>query len=241
MHTYIKTEPYRRNSGMTLVEVMVAASLGVVVLGVAAGFTFAFMRASYKSMADIENGIQQWGLSAKLQIDGKIADGSTIFQSATQGTPEYLVTVPIDNGIAADGLERGKVLVLSKSIIDSAGVTTNVISDLVFYLYTPGTAPEYGTLKRFPAKAPDTFSVPVGQRLDGTGAPQTVRALVNQNINTFLGGAATIQKHVMSVAGNKGPFAHFGNTNNVSIALVRIETSGTLETRNLTEVSFNLR
>lgn len=224
---------------MTLIEVMVAGSIGVIVLGAATWFTLEVMRASYKSMADLENGIQQWGLSTKLQIDGKIAGGATIFETADVASPEYLVQVPMDNGNAADGLERGKVLVLSKSIIDAAGTTTNVVSDLVFYLYTPGTAPDYGTLKRYPKKAPDTFKVT--SPLDGAGKPKTIRTLVDENLGTFLADAAVVQHHVSSVAGNLGPFAHFVNPNNVSIALVRMERVGKVEQQNLTEVSFNLR
>lgn len=225
---------------MTLVEIMVSMTLGVFVIGAATWFLFEGTKASYSAMASTENSIQQWGLSAKLQIDGKVANGATIM-AAVEETPaaDYLRVIPVDDGNPLPELERGKVLVFSKTKLQE-GVDTNVITDLIFYLYTPGIDAKLGTLKRAPA----TGTLQDGKdftSLDNAGKPKSTPQLVDENLTSFLAQAAVVQDHVVSVAPN-GPFAHIGSIGNVSIALVREETAlGKIKSSNLTEVSFNLR
>ncbi len=231
---------------MTLVEVMVAMSIGVAVFSMAVGLLFQGTKASYQAAANVENSMQQWGLAAKLQIDGKVADGITIFRSADTATwvAGLPVEVPVDNGNAADGLERGKILVLTKCERDASGLETQIITDMIFYLYTGGggtSAAATGTLKRYPKKAPETFPVTPAMAKDSSNNPKTVAQLVSENFLTFTGGAELVQDNLVSVA-TDGPFAHFGNGKNASIALVREETAlGKVKNSNLTEVSFNLR
>jgi len=240
MHSFQKTNPRTRFAAMTLVEIMVAMAIGVVIIGAATWFTVEGTKASLRAMANVENGIQQWGLNTKLQIDSKIANGATIFASADTSTwvGGLPVEVPVDNGVAP--LERGKILVLTKSQLDSAGNPTAIITNMIFYYYTGGSLAATGTLKRYPPKAPDTY--PISTPIDpGTGQPYTVAQLVSQSFSTLTGDAALVQDNLASIA-TKGPFAHLGSTKNVSIALVREETSGgTVKSSNLTEVSFNLR
>lgn len=237
MHLPPKTYPRSQISGMTLVEVMVSMALGVTVIGAATWFLFEGTKASYSAMAATENSIQQWGLSAKLQIDGKVANNATILASI-EAIPavDFLREIPVDDGNPVPELERGNVLVFSKSALNE-GEDSKVITDLIFYLYTPGTAPNLGTLKRTPAK--DTFQAFTA--LDGDGKPKSVAQLVEENLSTLLSLSVLVQDHVVAVAPN-GPFAHIGSIGNVSIALVREETAlGKIKSSNLTEVSFNLR
>ena len=225
---------------MTLVEVMVSMAVGVVVIGAATWFLFEGTKASYKAMANVENSIQQWGLATKLQIDGKIAGRVDILNSIDQtawvsGLP---LVIPVDNGDPADLLERGKVLVLTKSQLKE-GYDTKIITDMVVYYYVGGNLGYTGILKRFPQKAPDTF--PITAPLDSAKNPKSVAQLVSENVDTITANAALVQDHLASIA-NNGPFAHFISPSNVSIALVRQETAlGTVNSTTLTEVSFNLR
>ncbi len=231
---------------MSLIEVMYAMAIGVFVIGTATWFIFEGMKASLKATNDVENSIQQWGLSAKLQIDGKVANGVTIFysadQSTWQGSPALPVVIPVDDGNAANGLERGKVLVLTKTKLVQ-GFDTKLVTDIIFYYYTGGNLVATGTLKRYPGKDL-TFKVPAAQAVDSSNKPKPVAQLVSDYYTTFTGsGAAVVQDKLVSIA-TDGPFAHFGDGNNASIALVREETNGAgniVKSSNLTEVSFNLR
>ncbi len=229
---------------MTLVEIMVAMAIGVAVIGVATGFLLEGTKAAYQAMANVENSIQQWGLDTKLQIDSKLANGVVIYASADQTTwvGGLPVEVPVDDGIAP--LERGKILVLTRSALDSSGSPTAVINSMIFYYYTGNggtSALATGTLKRY-KKAPEVFVV--SQPIDTTtGLPKTVAQLVSENFAELTGGSEVVlvQDHLASIA-TDGPFAHLGSTKNVSIAVVREETTlGTVKNSNLTEVSFNLR
>jgi len=226
---------------MTLVEVMIAMTIGVIVISAAVGFLLEGTKASYQAMANVENSIQQWGLDTKLQIDSKIANGVVIFASADTSTwvGGRPIEVLVDNGIAP--LERGKILVLTKSDLDSSGNPTPVIKSMIFYLFTGGNLAATGTLKRYPKKAPAAFDITAPYD-SGTGLPKTVAQLVSENFSTLTGsGAELIQDNLASIATN-GPFAHLGSAKNVSIAVVREETTlGTVKNSNLTEVSFNLR
>lgn len=232
--------PNQRVRGMTLPEVLISAALGAVIVGAATWFLLQGTKISYAAMVDVENGIQQWGLTTKLQIDGKVANGVTVLASVdTADIPNYLRVVPIDDGDKNNGLERGKVLVLTKSQLNQ-GVDTGIITDLVFYLYTPGSAPNYGTLKRYPAKAPATFKINSADAVNADGTPRSVVTLVGNNYNTLVGGAVVVQDHVIALSSN-GPFGSFGDGRHVSIALVREDKVGNVVRSNLTEVSFNLR
>jgi hypothetical protein len=228
---------------MTLPEVLIAGAIGTGIVGAATWFLVEGARSSYKAMASVEDSVQQWALTTKLQIDGKVANGVSIFLGADPSIPlEYLKIIPVDDNISANGLERGRVLVLTKSKLNQ-GLDTGVITDLIFYLYTPGasTAPGQltGTLKRY-KNAPLTFKVP--DPLDGAGKAKTVSAIVDEYIDTLTGtNLVVVQDHVASLANAVGPFGSFGSGNHVSIALVREETKGNQVVSNLTEVSFNLR
>lgn len=240
MHTISKNHSQR---GMTLVEVLVSAFIGVFVIGTATWFMVEGTRATLQGMAKTNNGIEQWGVSTKLQVDGKLANGAVIFLSAdkatwTPGTPPLPVEVPVDDGNGLNGLERGKILILTKSKLNE-GADTKVITDMIFYLYTGGSLVANGTLKRFPEKAPDTFQVT--DPLDGNGNPKTVAALLAEYFDHFNSSAVVVQDHLVTPATN-GPFAHFGAINNVDIAFFREETSsGNVKNSNLSEISFNLR
>lgn len=223
---------------MTLVEVLIAASAGLIVAGAATWFTLECTRISYTAMSQVENGVQQWSMATKLQIDGGVANGATIVIDAIPSSPNYLSVVPVDDGNKDNGLERGSVLILSKSQLNQ-GVDTKIITDLIIYVYTPG-AGSTGTLKRFPGSAPTTF--PVTDPLDAKGLPKTVVALVDENITNITANLKLVIDKVTTVAGaDKGPFACIGNSQHVTTALVRNETVGSKSTSTLTEVSFNLR
>lgn len=237
------TSAHCEQSGMTLLEVLVAMFIGVFVIGTATWFMVEGTRASFQAMAKVNNGVDQWGLATKLQVDGKVASGATIFLSAdkttwTPGTPALPVEVGVDDGNAANGLERGKILVLTKTQLNQ-GTDTKVVTDMIFYVFTNASPTATGILKRYPAKWPNTFAVT--DPLDDKSNPKTVAALLAENFDTFMANAADVQDNLLALATN-GPFAHFGAVNNVNIALLREETaSGNVKNSNLSEVSFNLR
>jgi prepilin-type N-terminal cleavage/methylation domain-containing protein len=232
------------NAGMTLVEIMVSLAVGVIVIGAATWFITEGMKASYKATANVENSIQQWGLATKLQIDGKIASNVTIFASADQtkwdaaGLP---VVVGIDDGTPP--LERGKILVLTKTNLVQ-GVDSGVVTDIVYYLFTgDNSTPATGTLKRCPRNPMKTFQVTTTMAVDGAGKPKSVAQLVCDNFSALNGtDLGLVQDHVRSIDA-KGPFAHLGSLGNASIALVREENDGgpVATSANLSEVSFNIR
>jgi len=238
------TTPRSHNAGMTLVEILVAMTIGVFVIGAATGFLYEGMKSSYQAMAKVENSIQQWSMATKLQIDGKVANNVTIFKSADKslwdvsGLP---IVVGIDDGTPP--LERGKILVLTKTRLVQ-GVDSGVVTDMVYYLYT-GTnfTPATGTLKRCPKDPTKTFQVTTAMALDGAGKPKTVAQLVSDNFAALNGlDLVLVQDHVRSIDPN-GPFAHLGSLGNAGIALIREETDGgnVVKSSNLCEVSFNLR
>jgi len=227
---------------MTLVEIMVSMALGVVVIGTATWFLFEGTKASYKSMANVENSIQQWGLATKLQIDGKIANLITVINSADKST--WLVNggdpivIGVEDNDPATGLKRGKMLVLSKSQL-LEGVDTKLITDIIVYYYTGNNTDFNGTLKRYPKDVRGTFKVTAPK--DGAGNLKSVAQLVRENIDTFTGDPALVQDKLTSIAPG-GPFAQLNSSNNASIALIRQENSiGKVVNQNLTEVSINLR
>ena len=244
MNTSRKTVPRSSNAGMTLVEIIVAMTIGVIVISAATGFLYEGMKTSLQAMAKVENSIQQWSLATKLQIDGKIANNVTIFASADQATWDLAglpIVVGIDNGIPP--LERGKILVLTKTQLVQ-GVDSGVVTDMVYYLFTGNNStPATGSLKRCPKDPMKTFPVTTTMALDGLGKPKSVAQLVSDNFSALNGtDLVLVQDHVRSIDPN-GPFAHLGSLGNAGIALIREETEGgnIVKSSNLSEVSFNLR
>jgi hypothetical protein len=229
------------NAAMTLVEIVVSLGISTIILCTSTWFILEGTKASYKAMADVENSIQQWGLTTKLQVDGKIANMVTIINSADKTTWDINAGVPIVIGVEDNdpntNLKRGKVLVLTKSKLVE-GVDSKNITDIIFYYYTGNNLDYTGTLKRYPKDPSQTFKVT--NPLDGTGKPKSVATLVQENIDTFTGiGAGVVQDNLTSIAAG-GPFAQLGSSNNASIAFIRQETvRGTVKSQYLTEVSFN--
>jgi hypothetical protein len=99
----------RRCGGFTLVEVMIAATIAVTVIGMGLAFIVEGTRASMRATSSLNNDVSQWGISSRLQLDSKLANGATIYKTATSGD----ITV---TGRRKAG-ERGTFLVLSSSVI----------------------------------------------------------------------------------------------------------------------------
>jgi len=234
-----------RNAAMTLVEVMFSLAIGVVTIGIATWFVYEGTKASYKAMASVENSTQQWGLTTKLQVDGKIANMITILNSADKSTWASNAGIPIvigvDDNNAANGLERGKALVLTKSVLVE-GVDSKVITDMIFYYYTGSNLDYTGTLKRYPQNQQKTFKITAPR--DSANQPKSVAQLVSENIDTFTSSDAGLVQDNLTCISPGGPFAQLGSSTNASIAFIRQQTApgtGTVLSQDLTEVSFNLR
>lgn len=98
----------RRCGGFTLVEVMIAATIAVTVIGMGLAFIVEGTRASMRATSSLNNDVSQWGISSRLQLDSKLANGATIYKTATSGDITFAGR--------RKGGERGKLLILSSSV-----------------------------------------------------------------------------------------------------------------------------
>lgn len=137
--------------GMTLVEIMFAMSIGVVVLGIALNMLIGATRATRRVQSNTENDLTEWGVSASVTIDTRIANGMSIYKDfALANFNDASDRITTDSA-------RGNFLVLTQSR-QAADSKTTTYTTLSGYLYTAGATTGTGTFKRFAYNVPTADS-----------------------------------------------------------------------------------
>jgi prepilin-type N-terminal cleavage/methylation domain-containing protein len=121
---------FRSCRAFTLTELLIAMSLSVVVGGSAVWFIVEGTKLSLRANSSSINDLVQWGISSRLQLDSKIANGAVIYASLSDADLT-------DLGRRRGG-ERGNVLVLSLSD-RLAGSTRSYFRKIIGYRYDPST------------------------------------------------------------------------------------------------------
>ncbi len=110
-----KKNSRRSLRGHTLVEVLIAASVSLMVTSGALWLIVQGTRTSTASANAIANDLTQWGVASRLWIDSRIANGITIYEdSETENVERWLRAVVTD---------RGDFVVFSLSDTDGNGQT----------------------------------------------------------------------------------------------------------------------
>jgi hypothetical protein len=86
---------------------MFALALSVLIGGVAVMFIVEGTRLSLRTEASLSNDMVQWGISSRLQLDTKTANGAVIYPG--------IATSDLKEAERCRGGERGRLLVLSRS------------------------------------------------------------------------------------------------------------------------------
>ncbi|MDA7916609.1 prepilin-type N-terminal cleavage/methylation domain-containing protein [bacterium] len=104
-----------KQSGHTLVEVLIASSVSLLVITGALWVMFAGVKSSAQSTNTIVNDLTQWGIASRLWIDSRIANGITIYED-TQ-------TINVERWLRAVVNDRGNFVVFSLSDTNGSGKT----------------------------------------------------------------------------------------------------------------------
>lgn len=117
----------RSNRGGTLVEILIASSASLLVVGGALWLIISGVRSSARSTNAIVNDLTQWGIASRLWIDSRIANGITIYEDTqASNVKRWLRSVVND---------RGNYVVFSLSSTNALGNT--YYTRLSGYEYNP--------------------------------------------------------------------------------------------------------
>ncbi|MFT3781193.1 MAG: prepilin-type N-terminal cleavage/methylation domain-containing protein [Nibricoccus sp.] len=159
-----RSQFFRKCAGMTLPELMIASTLGAVVIAMAAVFLVQGVRYSLKTQSVSENELIEWGIYSHLTIDSRAANGMAIYAN-------FLPASYADSTKRLGDEKRGNFLVLSCSS-NKTGAQKPYISSLICYLYSEPT-PGAGTFKRC------IFTVPTSEQQN------TLEKILNDHYNEF--------------------------------------------------------
>ena len=115
MESLKKQNPRRSIRGHTLVEVLIAASVSLMVTSGALWLIVQGTRTSAASANAIANDLTQWGVASRLWIDSRIANGITIYADADAAN--------VKRWLRAVVRDRGDFVVFSLSDTDGSGRT----------------------------------------------------------------------------------------------------------------------
>jgi prepilin-type N-terminal cleavage/methylation domain-containing protein len=155
--------------GFTLTEIMIAATISVLVFGFAAAFMIQATRASLRTQSASQNDLTEWGIYQGIAVDTRTANGMTLYKTFSN---------PSDFDSSSKQIivntTRGDFLVLSQSTQQANAQRPTYIS-LTGYVYQDGSPANTGkgTFKKF------TFAVPTGERNN------TLETILTNNINNF--------------------------------------------------------
>jgi hypothetical protein len=206
---------------MTLVELMVALTIGVFILGAATFFIIQGTRASLRATSSSENDLVQWSISSRLQIDSKLANGAVIYRSLDSAS------VALDQRCAAGA--RGNLLVLSLSSSPN-GSRASVYEKLTGYLYDSN------------ARVLRKFEHDVSSSDQASG--KDLETIITENMADF---TFTVVARDIETIDSDGPFINRDLTNrnvNAAAATFRLtQGSAAFMTRDsiLVEIAFLIR
>lgn len=146
-----KKKPHSQ-SGMTLVEIMVAMLLGTAIIATATSFLVEVTRATVKTTNRSSGDLMTWDIYAQISIDSKVANGMCIYKDFTKAS--FDPDVNFSNVRKPSGA-RGDLLVLTRS--EPTGNLTNPtrITNVVGFYYDRAAS----TFKRFTFPLNSTDSV----------------------------------------------------------------------------------
>lgn len=204
-------------AAFTLVEIMIAAAIGLPVAAGAVWFLFEATRTYYATSSASLNNFAQWGLASRLNIDTRTANGLAIYE-------EYDMTKVSPTLRRDTATPRGNFLVLSSSTYDPA-TKKSVFNHLTGYVYDSSKQ----TLSKFEYDVPDTYKSPT---------PAILETILSDNIDKF---QFTEMARGVSALMSGGPF--FYRAKNYASAAFRLVTGTTLHTTDnrVVEASFFVR
>ncbi|MBT5903036.1 MAG: prepilin-type N-terminal cleavage/methylation domain-containing protein [Opitutaceae bacterium] len=104
-----------KQSGHTLVEVLIASSVSLMVVTGALWVMFAGVKTSAQSTNTVINDLTQWGIASRLWIDSRIANGITIYADTEVANVERWLRAVVN--------DRGNFVVFSLSDTNGSGKT----------------------------------------------------------------------------------------------------------------------
>jgi prepilin-type N-terminal cleavage/methylation domain-containing protein len=159
----------RRNCGYTLSEVLIAMSIGVVILGTATWFMIEGARVSMKTTNNSINDLSQWSIFTAISVDSKVANGMEVYRTFTSADLN-------DSTKRLDKDQRGNVLILTRS--HQEGNSRQATYDQITgYIYSATTK----NLRKF------VYIVPPSEKGDPATntPPATLEQILVNNLTTF--------------------------------------------------------
>lgn len=104
-----------KQSGHTLVEVLIASSVSLMVVTGALWVMFAGVKTSAQTTNTVVNDLTQWGIASRLWIDSRIANGITIYEDTQVKNVERWLRAVVN--------DRGNFVVFSLSATNGSGKT----------------------------------------------------------------------------------------------------------------------
>lgn len=206
---------------MTLVEVMVALTLSVIIMGAATYFIVQGTRAALRTTSSTENDLVQWSISSRLQVDSKLANGAVVYRDLTSSNIE--LSQRCSSGT------RGNLLVLSLASSPN-GSRASSYERITGYLFDPDDR----VLRKF------EHEVSSADRAAATD----LETIIKDNMADF---TLTVVARNVDTLDTDGPFINRDLTNrnvNAAAATFRlIQGSAALHTQDsiLVEIAFLIR
>lgn len=196
---------------------MVASTIAVTVIGLGLAFMVEGTRASMRATSSLNNDVSQWGISSRLQLDSKLANGATIYKTATSSDITFA-------GRRKAG-ERGKLLILSSSVTAN-GNNTPQYEKISGYSYNSTSR----TLYRFEYQVP------------GAEKNNDLEKIITDHLTSFAFQAVSTEVDSLDPA---GPFVSRDTSNtNAATAIFRLNQGASAHRTDnsiLVEVSFLIR
>lgn len=126
----------KRARGFTLVEVLLAAAIGSVVIASASWFMVECLRATIASENMNRNNIAEWGIVSSITIDSKVANGMYLYKNAVASSYDTS-----DDRLTSG--KHGNLLVLTRTE-QATSDTVAKIELITCYVFNPTTS----TLKK---------------------------------------------------------------------------------------------
>lgn len=207
----------QRHGGFSLIEVMIAATICVTAVGLGLTFLVEGTRASMRASSGLSNDVTQWGISSRLQLDSKLANGATIYASTTSADITFA-------GRRKAG-QRGKFLVLSSSVTADGNNT-----------------PEYDKISGYSYDSANRTLYRFEHQVANTERKNALEKILTDNLTKFTFRRLTGDVDSLDAA---GPFVSRDTSNtNAATALFRLNqgrTSQSTDNSILVEVSFLIR
>lgn len=163
----LSRRPLRSSRGYTLSEVLIAMSIGVVVLATATWFMVEGTRVSMKTTNNSINDLSQWSIFTAISVDSKVANGMEIYSTFTTADLN-------DPTKRLDKDQRGNVLILTRSH-QTGNSRLATYDQITGYIYSATTK----NLRKF------VYKVPASEQGDATTPPATLEQILVNNLTSF--------------------------------------------------------